>query len=993
MKERKIFRWIAVPVMVLLVLEIGIFLASLMSHGLIGELRSNEIEVVNEKVISRRSRVQNDMLHSWMNVSDTVTRVNNITRNLLTANEIRLGEFTEDYDQAALLLERMTPAVMTMMKQNRVTGAFVVLNTQDLSASMESGEYRNLQGIYMRNNDPNVQTFERRENVLMVRSPISVVQNLSIPMDSSWDVNFDFTNKNIPYYDFIYKTFQNAYENHNPEYTWKDMGYWSTAYRLDKERDDAIAYSVPLILEDGTVYGVLGVDITKNYISTVLSNSELGKSGTYFLGLYQEDKDNFEEVFGEEETSWIISRDDDRIELNRNDYYIHVEPLRLYESNTSFADEQWVLGGVMPYSEIYRYAFDLQKSLILATVLTLALGMVGCLLVSYRLQLPISRLVQELKHADTRENVQLKPTGITEIDSLSHAVERLSRDVQESGGKFSMIMQMASTWIAGFQMNEQENTLFVTNEFFAIFGQYKIDHRKMDTQQFKTALQDLESMHIETDLQMDGEIYQVHTSTGDRYIRLKMLQNGEDVYGLAEDVTRLLLEKQALTHERDHDSLTDLYNRRAFRRKMEQLFAHQAEKIGIGAFVMLDLDNLKYINDTYGHDYGDIYIRQAASALREGTDGTVYYARNSGDEFHVFFYGDTSKEAVRVRIAALQGAFANKYIELPDGNAQKLQISGGVSWYPDDAQSMDELARYADYAMYIVKKKHKGTLDYFDRSIYQSQSERLHNAAALTRLIEREEVFYAFQPIVQARTGHIYGYEALMRPSAKAFPSVSEVLDVARREGKLNQIETLTWKKALEHYVHLLNDGKISSESYIFINSIPNQKMDAELEQLCEQRYKPYAHQLVIELTENEQIEGDVWIEKQKLQRLNGGRIALDDFGTGYNGEKTLLSVAPDYVKIDMEIIRNIHKSPDKQAVVEYIVGYAHERNMQIIAEGVETEAEMRKVIEMGVDLLQGYYLARPAKDPGEISPEAIELIRTMQGENHEDTYGSDTLL
>lgn len=111
------------------------------------------------------------------------------------------------------------------------------------------------------------------------------------------------------------------------------------------------------------------------------------------------------------------------------------------------------------------------------------------------------------------------------------------------------------------------------------------------------------------------------------------------------------------------------------------------------------------------------------------------------------------------------------------------------------------------------------------------------------------------------------------------------------------------------------------------------------------------------------------------------GAIALDDYGSGYNSEKSLLTISPQYIKVDMAIIRDIDTDPDKQQIVVNIVNYAHQRGMYVVAEGIETPAELEKVLELGVDLLQGYYLARPAAVPGEINSEAIKIIKNRSRE------------
>ena len=140
-------------------------------------------------------------------------------------------------------------------------------------------------------------------------------------------------------------------------------------------------------------------------------------------------------------------------------------------------------------------------------------------------------------------------------------------------------------------------------------------------------------------------------------------------------------------------------------------------------------------------------------------------------------------------------------------------------------------------------------------------------------------------------------------------------------------------------------------------------------------RYSDLLKQLVVEITEQEDLDRACLERKRNIPGFSGA-FALDDYGTGYSNELNLLELSPQYIKIDISIIRGIEKDLDKQQIVSNIVAYAHARSMQILAEGIEEEIQLRKVIDLGVDLLQGYYLSRPAAVPSPIASEALDVIR-----------------
>ncbi|MEG1773243.1 MAG: EAL domain-containing protein, partial [Oscillospiraceae bacterium] len=461
--------------------------------------------------------------------------------------------------------------------------------------------------------------------------------------------------------------------------------------------------------------------------------------------------------------------------------------------------------------------------------------------------------------------------------------------------------------------------------------------------------------------------------------------DGVRCIGLAEDVTRATLELDMIEHERDHDLLTGLINRRAFHRQMAQLFEQGDDTLKTAALVMMDLDNLKRLNDLYGHDCGDKYIRATAESFLESAPNTTIISRISGDEFYLFFYGYNSRKEILALLARLKLGIAKKLFLLPTQEPFGISVSGGVAWYPSDSRSLDELSRFSDFAMYKAKQSRKGELEHFDLHVYQRENYLLQNKAELTELIEKERIEYHFQPIVCARTGKIYAYEALMRANMPALHTPDEIITLARLESKLSQIETLTWFKAMEAFADLCQRGQIAPSCRVFINSMANQIMSASKFRAFEVRFGEFLSRIVLEFTEEERADEAMLLQKRHQMEKWHAALALDDYGSGYNSGKMLLSLSPKFIKVDLSIIRGIDQNSDKQKLVQNIVSYAHERDMLVVAEGIETVPEAETVIRTGADFLQGYFLARPASKPPTISEAALSLIdrlsREMRGE------------
>ena len=229
------------------------------------------------------------------------------------------------------------------------------------------------------------------------------------------------------------------------------------------------------------------------------------------------------------------------------------------------------------------------------------------------------------------------------------------------------------------------------------------------------------------------------------------------------------------------------------------------------------------------------------------------------------------------------------------------------------------------------------------------------------QIIIENKISYHFQPIVDARTGKIFSYEALMRADANPYLAPPVILRYSEFFDKLYDVEKLTFSnviKEMERRRSTLSDGK-----KVFINSIPGYMLsDKDLKGL-EDFIATMPGSVVVELTERSEITDDELKHLKETYDRMGIETAVDDYGTGYSNVANLLRYTPNYVKIDRALLTGIEESPQKQHFVKDVIEFAHDNGIVALAEGVETNEEMKTVILLGVDLLQGYYLAMPDKD------------------------------
>ena len=581
--------------------------------------------------------------------------------------------------------------------------------------------------------------------------------------------------------------------------------------------------------------------------------------------------------------------------------------------------------------------------------------------------------------ADSSAIPHLSATGIRELDQFSSAFTQLSKDVLDSSTRFLRIMKLASAELGGYEL--RDDSVYVTDNFFSMLGLAQEQPDPLTPKAFRALMGTLEQRWFYRLSPANNKVFAIPQPDGStHYITLRIthiLGESASEVGLAEDMTTTVLEQQRIEHERDYDTLTGLYRRRAFDRACEALF-QQPEKLGCAALLMMDLDNLKQINDTYGHDWGDQYIRQTGQCFAANTPANTICSRLSGDEFLIFFYGYQDQAQLRAQLELLSAALQRSVSILPNGKQLHISISGGIAWYPTDGHDLLTLKKYADFAMYQVKHSHKGRMCDFDIGSYHQEAYAAQTQQDFELLLREELVSYHFQPIYSARSGRVAAYEALMRVDLPTLHSPAQVMQLAHETGRLYEIERITVFHSSEIFQRLQAQGLLQSDALLFINSIANVSLTVEDVEEYAQRYPELLKRLVVEITEQEDLDRACLERKRNVPGFSGS-FALDDYGSGYSNELNLLELSPRYIKIDISIVRGIDTDRDKQQIVSNIVAYAHARSMQLIAEGIETEAQLRTVIGLGVDLLQGYYLSHPAAVPAPIAPAAQAVIDQLE--------------
>ncbi|RFB15402.1 EAL domain-containing protein [Bacillus sp. HNG] len=426
---------------------------------------------------------------------------------------------------------------------------------------------------------------------------------------------------------------------------------------------------------------------------------------------------------------------------------------------------------------------------------------------------------------------------------------------------------------------------------------------------------------------------------------------------LREQTTRLKESEDKLHKLAFYDSLTYLPNRYFFQNYVrEQIRLNVDHDIAI---IFIDLNQFKQINDTLGHDAGDMLLKATGNKLKKLQSDNRQVFRLGGDEF-VVVHSVEKKEEVNETLDLIVKEFSS-YFTIA-GQNHYITASVGVSMYPEDGEDLDTLVKYADIAMYISKEKGGNTVQFFDESMKYKFQERLIIENSLRTAVDKEGFEQFYQPKTFA--GEITSIEALLRWNDPVLGPISPgvFIEVAEEIGLISQIDEWSLVQAcrqnkqwqLEDLLHVPISVNLSAKHFQQDYLVSMIKKALETSEL-DPKY------LKLEITESVFISDQMQVAEQiqKLKEL-GVQISIDDFGKGYSSLYQLLKLPLDEIKIDRKFIHNIDKNEKKALLVKAIFDIAHGLKLNVVAEGVETWDECRMLMDMGCDEIQGYLFSRP---------------------------------
>ena len=438
-----IFCKILRSLLLVLLAEMLLLIFAISTSRVTSQLNENAEDILDKQVENRANYLRQNLIQAQdLNaISGTIDRV---TRELVDQGIVELNTLDTSSEEALPLLQAVVPELVSTLRTKPVNGIFVILSTHNLNHRADDSY---LPGLYIRDLDPSALSTDRNADLLAERGPAAAFTPLGISTDKGWSPAMPYQPGGKT--SFYKESFQIAYTSES-KLSADDYGRWTPAtFRLKGDDRDALAYVQPLILDDGTVYGVVGVELLTSYLTTQLPSNELQNMdhGTYLLAttdadLKRDDVINVRTAFltGEDADKKMLQtltlyRDgmDWKFWLDGEEQYATLQQLELYSRNAPFSGEAWLLIGTVAQNDLYLFSHSVRNLLVMAALLTAVVGLGCSVAVARQLAKPVAQLSNELARAqnDHVSVPEFSRTGIRELDQFASAIVQLSRENEE----------------------------------------------------------------------------------------------------------------------------------------------------------------------------------------------------------------------------------------------------------------------------------------------------------------------------------------------------------------------------------------------------------------------------------------------------------------------------------------------------------------------------------------------------------------------------------
>lgn len=784
--------------------------------------------------------------------------------------------------------------------------------------------------------------------------------------------------------------------------------------KLESKR--VIVVASPVLDENGQIIGVLGNTVNVEYFMEYINNITVGESGYAYLVdsegtiISHPDFSRVGESIENETIRALINKikNDEILKENYGSYtYRGIDKFMGY---SIIPEIKWLIVVAQSKSEINEPAVTVLIIIMITTIIFLILAMISSLKFSKSIINPINLLTTTMDIAATGDltakceykekdefgylssnfNNMLDKLNLS-YEELTAVYEELSATEEELRAQYEELQQNEEE----LRNSEEKFRLAVegandaiwewdltTNKFFASDKWYEITERNMmKVVNVKYILNDIIHMddaemanedlrkHLFGETEFYKSEFRIRRVDGEyKWVlnRGKALRDANNkpikLAGSLTDISERKSAEDRITYMAYYDILTKLPNRTLFIERLEKELKQCYYSDNMGAVLFIDLDNFKNTNDTLGHDYGDMLLQLIADKFEKVKSNSDTICRFGGDEFIVLQPNIKSEDDVVKLATDILEIFHEVFII----NEKQIFITGsiGIALYPRDGTNTNSVLKNADTAMYKAKESGKNRYSFFNEEMYRGLKRRTMIERILRNALENNELQIHYQPQFDIKSNKITGFEALMRLNSKELGPIppNEFIPIAEESGLIIEIgewclrrvclKNKEWKdKGYDYGCIAVNISSVQLQQVDFLHMVKRSIKDAEL--------KPEF--LEIELTETilmKSLENNVNILNEL--RSMGVKIALDDFGTGYSSLNYLRKIPITTLKIDKSFIDGLTRSLKEEAIADGIIQIAHKMDLDVVAEGVEFNHQLKILQDKQCDKIQGYLFSKP---------------------------------
>lgn len=1009
-----------------LVLLAGVFIIYAVMFnimGIIDKITMNNYKIVAIQTQSVADRISEIFREVSLSASELADYTEKAVADYQDANGLDWKSIDGNTGALSDIYGSVARFYLDALVRGHTTGIFVYLDAA--YSGRDSSE--EMSAFYIRNNSPassinysSLMYYKGLENI--IRESASE----PIAFDQFWAIYYSKKAAGAEFVLEVMKNAQNPPEKSSRGGTLSraDLGRWSGIFRHEPGDRRIITYNAPLYNRDGNVIGVCGFELSVDYLISLIPNTNLpytdsayiladirdNESGKYFdsnnmivNGLPNANLNGKLDTVGLIPDSYSFRNDIEAYSIKNfnvhEGYIIFPVDIGIYGKRSVYYESQsFSLAGCVGMKELYALGGTVNTLNFITIIVAFILLGTGMIYFGNNMASKMENLSAEVASLGTGEKVALGRVKITEIDRLAKSFEDLSVKLVKNARHLSDVTGLVGVTVAAIEENAAADTVSFSDILYDVFSVER-DGENVMTDNGGLSVLPIKRWEEKFPMFMKrSDLFELFPSAGriplhgtvldetpdagffddefgfsGKWYRVRYIydRDNDSIYGTMIEITKEIEDRRKYEFERDYDPLTGILNRSSYKARIQQRI--EEDPGAVGAAVFCDLDGLKTINDTYGHKAGDVYIQATAAALSgfEKYGGIV--ARLAGDEFVIYLHGYESKSeiaaVVRKELETVKNSRADIFAA---GEDSRIKLSAGIAFYPENSAVVDELVKFADFAMNEIKRSSKGGIRNFDPDSYERNSHLTENQNFLDIFLEHRRLRFAFQPILDVQTCEVYGYKALMRPLVREVQSPETLINLAKKEAKLYQVEKLV----LETIFEWIRRNSLSiGARMIFFNVMGTQNCRPDDWNNFATLNGEYFKCVVCEITDADEGELAEIVKKAERFRERGAAVSMN----GDVGGNWMTRLKPSVIKIGKDVISGIENDISKQHIFENAVASAKKNNAKVIAEGVESEEELDTVIMLGADYVQGFVISMPSYDIFDVTDKVKTMVKNIR--------------